>query len=62
MKPYPRYTLRVPRSMLDRVAFVAKYNGRTKNKEIEFIVRKYLCDWERMHGQIPNIEDDEKIQ
>lgn len=59
MKNLPRYTLRIPRSLLNKLAYTANFYGRTKNKEIEFIIRKYLNEFERMYGNIPDIEDDE---
>lgn len=51
-KNYPRYTLRITREMLDKVGFIADFNGRTKNKEIEYIIKKYINDYERMYGYI----------
>ena len=51
-KNYPRYTLRIAREMLDKVGFIADFNGRTKNKEIEYIIKKYINDYERMYGYI----------
>lgn len=58
MKNYPRFTLRIPRSLLSKLAYTANFYGRTKNKEIEYIIRKYLADYERMYGII-DVEDDE---
>ena len=51
-KNYPRYTLRITREMLDKVGYIAEFNGRTKNKEIEYIIKKYVNDYERMYGVI----------
>lgn len=51
-KNYPRYTLRITREMLDKVGYIADFNGRTKNKEIEYIIKKYVNDYERMYGTI----------
>ena len=31
----PRYTLRVSQVLLDKLAYIAEYEGRTKNKELE---------------------------
>ena len=59
MKQLPRYTLRVPRSLLKKVAYTAEFNGRTKNKEIEIIIRKYINEFERLYGVIPDTDDDE---
>ena len=51
-KNYPRYTLRISRELLDKIGYIADYNGRTKNKEIEHIIKKYVNDYERMYGLI----------
>ncbi len=59
MKSYPRFTLRVPQGMLTKLAYTAKFNGRTKNKEIEMLIRKHINEFERLYGTIPDTEEDE---
>lgn len=49
----PRYTLRIPQELLDKLAYVAEYEGRTKNKEIEQIIKKRIAEFEAEHGPIP---------
>lgn len=56
----PRYTLRIPQNMLDKLAFIASYEGRTKNKEIEQLIKKRIAAFEREHGEITK-EDLEKM-
>lgn len=48
----PRYTLRVPQVLLDKIAFIAEYEGRTKNKEIEQLIRRRIAEFEKEHGLI----------
>lgn len=48
----PRYTLRVNRIVLNKLAYIAKYNGRTKNKEIEWLIRQHIQAFEAEHGTI----------
>ncbi len=48
----PRYTLRVSRTMLDKLKFVAEYEGRTMNKEIERLIRTHIVEFEEKHGTI----------
>ncbi len=55
---YPRYTLRIPQSLLDKLGYIAEYEGRTKNKELEQLVKKRVAAFEAVHGPIP--EKDEK--
>ncbi|MBR0282423.1 MAG: Arc family DNA-binding protein [Oscillibacter sp.] len=48
----PRYTLRIPQILLDKLAYVAEYEGRTKNREIEWIIRRRIAEFEKVHGKI----------
>ena len=47
-----RFTLRIPKTLLDKVGYIAEYEGRTKNKEIEQLVKKRISDFEKEHGII----------
>ena len=48
----PRYTLRVPQALLDKLGYIAGYEGRTKNKEIEQLIKKRIKEFEEQHGII----------
>ena len=48
----PRYTLRIPQILLDKLAFIAEYEGRTKNREIEQLIKKRIAEFEEVHGKI----------
>lgn len=48
----PRYTLRVPKVLLDKLAYIAEYEGRTKNKEIEQLMKRRIAEFEAEHGKI----------
>ena len=48
----PRYTLRVSQELLDKLAYIAEYEGRTKNKEIEQLIKKRIVEFESVHGPI----------
>ena len=52
----PRYTLRVSQEMLDKLAYIAKYEGRTKNKELEQLLKKHIEEFEAQHGVIPTAD------
>ena len=54
----PRYTLRIPQQLLDKLAYIAAYEGRTKNKEIEQLIKKRIAEFEEIHGVIPESEDE----
>lgn len=47
-----RYTLRVEQELLDKLGYIAEYEGRTKNKELEQMIKKRIADFEREHGKI----------
>ena len=47
-----RYTLRVELELLDKLGYVAEYEGRTKNKEIEQLIKKRIAEFEKEHGKI----------
>ena len=48
----PRYTLRIPQIMLDKLAYIADYEGRTKNREIEQLIKRRVSEFEEIHGPI----------
>jgi len=54
----PRYTLRIPQILLDKLAFIAEYEGRTKNKEIEQLIKKRIAEFEEIHGEIKIVQND----
>lgn len=47
-----RYTLRISPDLMEKFAYVAKYNGRTKNKEIEQLIKKCVEEFEKEYGKI----------
>lgn len=57
MKILPRYTLRIPQTLLKKINYTAQFNGRSKNKEIETAIKRYINDFERLHGDIEISED-----
>ncbi len=54
----PRYTLRVSKTLLDKIAYIAEYEGRTKNREIEQLIKKRIVQFEKEHGEITFSESD----
>ena len=53
---FPRYTLRVPQQLLDKLGYIAAYEGRTKNKEIEQLIKRRISEFEAEHGAIEETE------
>lgn len=48
----PRYTLRIPQELLDKLGYIAEYEGRTKNREIEQLIKKRIAEFESANGII----------
>ena len=51
VQPNP-YPLRISQDIMDKIKFIAKENGRSVNKEIEFQLKKVISDYEKEHGII----------
>ncbi len=47
-----RYTLRVDRILFQKFRFIAEYEGRSANKEIEQYLKKRVAEYEKEHGKI----------
>lgn len=48
----PRYTLRIPQILLDKIRFIAAENGRSANKEIELMIKQRIHEYESLNGEI----------
>ncbi|MDO4810709.1 MAG: TraY domain-containing protein [Eubacteriales bacterium] len=47
-----RYTLRVEQELLDKLGYIAEYEGRTKNRELEQLIKRRIREFEAEHGAI----------
>ena len=47
-----RFTLRVEQELLDKLGYVAEYEGRTKNRELEQLIKRRIREFEAEHGEI----------
>ena len=47
-----RYTLRISPALLDKLGVIAEYEGRTKNREIEQLIKRRIAEFEAEHGAI----------
>ncbi|NCB62787.1 MAG: hypothetical protein EOM52_04100 [Clostridia bacterium] len=48
----PRYTMRLAPALLKKLHYVAAYDGRSVNKELEILVRDYIEKFEAKNGKI----------
>lgn len=53
-----RFTLRIPHELLDKFGYIAAYNGRTKNKELEQMIKARISAFEHKVGEI-NMETED---
>jgi len=64
-KDCPRFTLRVSKELLYKISYISKFNGRTKNKEIGQVLKRFVNDFEKKYGiiSVPDdiIDEDEEI-
>ena len=47
-----RYTLRVEQELLDKLGYIAEFEGRTKNRELEQMIKKRIAEFEKENGKI----------
>ena len=47
-----KFTVRVEENILKKFHYVAEYNARSANREVEFLMRKRIIEFEKIHGRI----------
>lgn len=47
-----KFTLRTDAELLKKFRFVADYNARSANREIEVLMKKHVDEFEKKHGKI----------
>lgn len=47
-----KFTLRVDPDLLKKFHFVAEYNARSANREMEVLMKRYVAEFEKLHGKI----------
>jgi predicted HicB family RNase H-like nuclease len=47
-----KYTLRIDRELFRKFRFIAEYNGRSANREIEQYMKRRVKEFEEKHGVI----------
>jgi len=55
---HPQFALRIPELMMDKLKYIASYNGRSANKEIEQLIRAHIAAFEERFGEIVLTEED----
>lgn len=47
-----KFTLRTEDELLKKFRYVAEYNARSANRELEVVMKKHIKDFEKNHGSI----------
>lgn len=47
-----KFTLRTDPKLLQKFRFVAEYNARSANRELEVIMRRHIAEFEKTNGKI----------
>lgn len=47
-----KFTFRVDDEVLKKFRYVAEYDARSANKELEVLVKKHIAEFEKEHGKI----------
>ncbi len=47
-----KFTLRIDAELLAKFRYIAEYNARSANRELEIIIRKYIEQFEKRNGKI----------
>ncbi len=46
------YTMRLDRELFEKFRYIADANGRSANRELEQMIRKWVADYETQNGEI----------
>lgn len=47
-----KFTLRIGTELLKKFRFVADYNARSANRELEVLMKKHIAEFEKENGKI----------
>lgn len=50
-------TLRLKDATYDKISFIAKEKERSINQQIEYILKEYIKDYEKINGEIKVTDD-----
>lgn len=52
----PQFVIRTERELFDKITYIAEKNERSANKEIVFLIKKRIEEYESQHGVIETKE------
>lgn len=48
----PQFTIRIDPILLKKIRYVAEYNARSANREVETLIKEHVAKFEKEHGKI----------
>lgn len=48
----PQFTIRIKPDLLKKIRYIAEYNARSANREVEVLIRNHVNEFEKQHGKI----------
>ena len=57
MKEEVKFTLRIDKTMAQKLDYIAEYYGRSRSSEINWAARKHIVEFEEEFGRIPLPDD-----
>lgn len=48
----PQFTIRIDSLLLKKIRYVAEYNARSANREVETLIKDHVEQFEKEHGTI----------
>ncbi len=54
-----KFNMRVSKNLFDKLHYIAEYEGRTNNKELEQMIKIGITQFEKSHGEIQLDEDND---
>lgn len=51
-KKISKFTVRVEDKILKKFCYVAEYNARSANKELEVLMKRHIVEFEKAYGKI----------
>lgn len=51
------FSFRTDEELINKLNYIANHNSRTRNKEVEHVLKNYVKDFEATHGELVVEED-----
>lgn len=48
----PQFTVRVHSDLLAKLRYIAEYNARSANREVETLIKNHIASFEKENGEI----------